>query len=209
MGRTFGISSSIQSLIQQLHPRHWRELGRLFRNHRWERNDDGEILISHARIGGVFECDAPDGLGVVQTPNLITTEGCNYLLSVGIANGTQHTTFYVAPFSGNVAVADTLTAANFASTQTELTTQYSESTRVAFVESTPASKSTNNTASPATITAAADNVTIWGAGLLSLSTKGGTTGVCLAAAKYSTARTLALTGDTIGIKYTLTLANNS
>lgn len=208
MSRTFGISSSIQSLIQQLHPRHWRELGRLFRNHRWERNDDGEILISHARIGGVFECDAPDGLGVVQTPNLITTEGCNYLLSAGIANGTQHATFYVAPFSGNVAVADTLTAANFASTQTELTTQYSESTRVAFVESTPASKSTNNTANPATITAAADSVTIWGLGLLSLSTKGGTTGVCLAAAKYSTVRTLALTGDTIGIKYTLTLANS-
>ena len=204
----FGIASSIQSLIQQLHPRNWRELGRRFRNHQWDRNDDGEIIISHARIGGLFECEAADGLGVVQTRNLITTEGCNYLLSAGVANGTQHTTFYVAPFSGNVAVADTLTAANFASTQTELTTQYSESTRVAFVESTPASKSTNNTANPATITAAVDSVTIWGLGLLSLSTKGGTTGVCLAAAKYSTARTLALTGDTLGIKYTLTLANS-
>lgn len=199
---------NLNAVLNALHPRHWRELGRFWRNHRWERNDDGEILISHARIGGVFECDAADGLGVVQTRNLITTEGCNYLLSAGIANGTQHTTFYVAPFSGNVAVADTLTAANFASTQTELTTQYSESTRVAFVESTPASKSTNNTANPATITAAVDSVTIWGLGLLSLSTKGGTTGVCLAAAKYSTARTLALTGDTLGIKYTLTLANS-
>lgn len=199
---------NLTSFFSQLKGRDWRNLGRLFRNHHWERDDDGEILIGHARIGGVFECDAADGLGVVQTRNLITTEGCNYLLSVGVANGTQHTTFYVAPFSGNVAVADTLTAANFASTQTELTTQYSESTRVAFVESTPASKSTNNTANPATITAAVDNVTIWGLGLLSLSTKGGTTGVCLAATKYSAARTLALTGDTLGIKYTLTLANS-
>lgn len=198
---------NLTSFFSQLKSRDWRNLGRLFRNHRWERDDDGDILIGHARIGGVFECEAPDGLGAIRTRNLLTTEGCNYLLSVGIANGTQYSTFYVAPFSGNVAVADTLTAANFASTQTELTTQYSESTRVAFVESTPASKSTNNTASPAVVTAATDSVSIWGAGLLSSSTKGGTTGVLLSAAKYASVRTLALTGDTLGIKYTLTLAN--
>lgn len=199
---------NLTSFFSQLKSRDWRNLGRLFRNHRWERDDDGDILIGHARIGGVFECEAPDGLGAIRTRNLLTTEGCNYLLSVGIANGTQYSTFYVAPFSGNVAVADTLTAANFASTQTELTTQYSESTRVAFVESTPASKSTNNTASPATVTAATDSVSIWGLGLLSLSTKGGTTGVLLAAAKYASVRTLPTTGDTLGIKYTLTLANS-
>lgn len=199
---------NLTSFFSQLKGRDWRNLGRLWRNHRWERDDDGEILIGHARIGGVFECQAPDGLGVVQTRNLLTTEGCNYLLSAGIAGGTQYSTFYVAPFSANVAVADTLTAANFASTQTELTTQYSESTRVAFVESAPASKSTNNTANPATVTAAVDSVSIWGLGLLSLSTKGGTTGVLLAAAKYSTVRSLPSTGDALGIKYTLTLANS-
>lgn len=200
---------NLKAFFEQLAPRHWRELGRLFRNHKWERNDDGEILISRTSIGGVFECAAPDGMGVVRTPNLITTEGCNYLLSSGIAGGTQYTTFYVAPFSGNVAVADTLTAANFTTTQTELTTQYTETTRVAFVESAPASKSTNNTASPATVTAATDSVSIWGIGLLSTSTKSATSGVLLAAAKYSSARTLASSGDTLGVKYTLTMANSA
>lgn len=198
-----------KSFFNQLAPKYWNELARLFRNHKWERNDDGEILISHTRIGGVFECDAPDGLGVIRTHNLITTEGCNYLLSCGIAGGTQYTTFYVAPFSGNVAVADTLTAANFATTQTELSTQYTETTRIAFVEATPASKSTNNTASPATVTAATGSVSIWGLGLLSTSTKSATTGVLLAAAKYSTVRTLPTAADTLGIKYTLTLANSA
>lgn len=200
---------NLRAFCNALTPKYWRELARLFRNHKWERNDDGEILISRTTIGGVFECDAPDGLGVVRTNNLITTEGCNYLLSAGIAGGTVYTTFYVAPFSGNVAVADTLTAANFTTTQTELTTQYSETTRVAFVESAPASKATNNTANPATFTAATDSVSIWGLGLLSTSTKSATTGVLLAAAKYSAARTLPTAADTLGIKYTLTLANSA
>lgn len=200
---------NLRAFFGQLAPKYWRELGRLFRNHKWERNDDGEILISRTRIGGVFESVSPDGIGVVRTPNLVTTEGCNYLLSVGIAGGTQYGTFYVAPFSGNVAVTDALTAANFATTQTELSTQYSETTRVAFVESTPASKSTNNTANPATITAATDSVSIWGLGLLSTSTKSATTGVLLAAAKYSAARSLPTAADTLGIKYTLTLANSA
>lgn len=200
---------NLKSFFSELAPKYWKELARLFRNHKWGRNDNGEILISHARIGGVFECEAQDGLGAVSTHNLITTEGCNYLLSAGIANGTAYGTFYVAPFSGNVAVTDALTAANFATTQTELSTQYSETTRVAFVESTPASKSTNNTASPATITAATDSVSIWGLGLLSTSTKSSTTGVLLAAAKYASVRTLPTTADTLGIKYTLTLANSA
>lgn len=199
----------LKGFFGRLAPKYWRELGRLFRNHQWERTDDGDLLIGRTLIGGVFECDALDGSGVIRTRNLITTEGCNYLLSAGIAGGTQYTTFYVAPFSGNVAVSDALTAANFSTTQTELSTQYSETTRVAFVESTPASKSTNNTASPATITAATDSVSIWGLGLLSTSTKSATTGVLLAAAKYSSARILSTSGDTLGIKYTLTLANSA
>jgi len=195
-----------------LAPRHWRNLARLFRNHAWERNDDGDILIAHARIGGVFSTFAPDGLGEVETHNLLCTDGINYLLACGVGNGvgsnTSPSAFFIAPFSGNVTVADTWTAANFASTATELTTQYSESTRVSFVDSVPASKSVNNTASPAEFTAASDNVNIWGIGLLSNSTKGSTSGVLLSAAKYSSVRNLPTTGDKISIKYTLTLANS-
>lgn len=194
-------------LFSTLSSRYLRDFRRLFANHKWDVDDDGGVLIGSARIGGVFEHEAPDGLGVLTDHNLITTEGGNYLLSVGLAGGTQYGTFYVAPFSGAVAVTTALTAANFASTQTEITTGYSESTRVAYVESAPSGMSTNNTASPATVTAAIDNLIIRGVGLLSTSTKGATTGVLLAAANYSTARTLPTTNDTLGIKYTLTLSN--
>lgn len=199
---------NMQSFFAALQPKHWRELGRHFRNRAWERNDRGDILISHARISGAYECESPDGLGAVVTSNLLTTEGCNYLISCGLGSGTQYAKFYVAPFSGNITVADTLTAATFASAATELTTQYSEATRVEFVESTPASKSTNNTANPAVFTSASDNVNVWGVGLLSASAKGATSGVLLSAAKYSTVRNLPTTGDSLSIKYTLTLTNS-
>lgn len=195
------------NLVGKVSSKCFSDWARLYRNRRWERNDDGDILVASVKLRGIYETWAPDGLGVVETPNLLTTEGCNYLLSAGIANGTRYTEFYVAPFSGNVTIADTWTAATFSSSGTELTTQYSEATRPAYTESVPSNKSTNNTSNPAVITAAVDNVTVWGVGILSSSTKGGTTGVLLSVAKYSAARTLPSTSDTLGIKYTLTLAN--
>lgn len=199
---------NFKSFFSALATRHWKELGRFWRNNKWERTDDGGILVGFARISGVYECEAPDGFGIQTSNNLLTTEGCNYLLSVGVAGGTQYSTFYIAPFGGNVAVADTLSAANFATTQTELTnSHYSETTRVAFVESIPTAKSTNNTASPATITAATTSVNVYGLGLLSTSTKSATTGILLSAVNYSPVRSLAAVGDTLGIKYTLTLSN--
>ena len=202
------MSIDVASVLRQLLPRQWRQLAREFRNHHWEVDDDGNILISHAKISGLYESEAPDGLGLVATTNLLTTEGINHLLAVGVAGGSQVGTWYIGIFSGNITITDTLTAATFTSTTTELTTQYSEATRVAFVESTPASKSTNNIANPAVFTSAVDNVNIWGVGLLSSSTKGATSGVLLSAAKYSTVRNLPTAGDSLSVKYTLTLANS-
>ena len=197
----------MQSFFSSLHPKFWRELYRNFRNYHYEYNDEGDLLISHAKIKGVYNTYAADGLGSVETPNLITTEGANHLLSVAVGNGSQVATWYIAPFSGNVSVADTWTAATFAATATELTSQYSEATRVAFNEAVPSAKSTTNDANPAVFTAATTNVNIWGVGLLSTSTKGGTSGTLLSTAKYSTVRNLPSASDTIAIKYTLTLSN--
>lgn len=197
----------IQSMFSAVSLKRLQELCRAYRNHHWERDDEGAILISSARIQGVYETFAPDGLGWVKDSNLLTTEGLNYLLSAGLGGGAQFTKFYIAPFSGNITVADTLTAATFAATATELTTQYSEANRVEFVESVPANKATNNLANPAVFTTAVDSVNVWGIGLLSSATKGSTAGVLLSAAKYSTVRALPTTGDALSIKYTVTLTN--
>jgi hypothetical protein len=190
-----------------LQSKYWKELYRHFRNFHYEVDDDGDLLIAHARIGGVFELESPDGLGVTRERNLITTEGANYLLSAGVGNGAQSTTFYIAPFSGAVTVLDTWTAATFASSASELTTQYTEASRIEYVESVPASKATNNNSNPAVMTSAVDSVVVRGAGVLSASTKGGTTGVLLAAARYGSDRSLPTTGDTLAIRYQVTLSN--
>lgn len=198
----------ISNILSALKPNHWRDLYRDFRNYHYEYDDDNNLLISTVKLAGSYETLAPDGLGAIKTSNLITTEGANHLLSVGVAGGSQVGTWYVGIFSGNVSVTDALTAATFASATTELTTQYSESTRVAYVEAAPAAKSVNNTSNPSVFTAAATNVNIWGVGLLSSSTKGGTTGTLLSVSKYPSVRTLPSIGDTIAIRYVLTLSNS-
>lgn len=195
------------NLFSSLSPKRLREIGRHFRNFKYEYNDDGELLIAHAKVCGEIETTAPDGLGSVISHNLWTTEGFNHVLAVTVGAGTQYANWYIAPFSGNIQVVDTLTAADFTSGTTELTTQYLEGTRVVYNDSVPANKSTNNTAAPAIFTANNDNVNIWGIGLLSSSAKGATSGVLLSVAKYSAVRNLPTTGDTLGVRYTLTLAN--
>ena len=187
--------------------KHIRELARHFRNHNYEYDDDGGVIIGvHARMAGEYRTLSPEGI-VTRTPNLWTTEGLNYLLSAALANGTRYSAFYIAPFSGNVTLADTLTAATFASTVTELTTQYTNATRLEWVESVPAGKNINNDANPAIITTAVDSVTIWGLGLLSSSTKGSTSGVLTSATKYASAQSIPTAGGQLSVTYNATLSN--
>lgn len=142
--------------------------------------------------------------------NLLTTEGMNYLLNAGVHGATPVTTWYCAPFGSNVAPVVGLTAATFASTQGELTTQYSESTRPEYVEAAASSASMTNAASAAVITAATDNVTIYGVGLISVATKAATTGTLLCANLFRNsggtpvAFTLPAAGGTLNLAYVLT-----
>lgn len=188
--------------------RHGREFARAFRNHHWERSDEGAILLSGAGVSLHGEYELLDGAGNVvrRGHNLITDQGANYLLAAGIGNGTVYGTWYLAPFANNVTPLAAWTAATFPATTGELTTQISESTRPAFVESVPASRSTSNIASPGTITAAQASVVIQGVGLLSGSAKGDTSGVLLSAYLYSAAYTLPTAGNTAGLKHTFSIS---
>ncbi len=188
--------------ISQLKPAWVNDVLRLIRNRRWEHNEDGNVLVGTMRFAGLHTHFAPDGLGWQEDKNLLTTEGLTHVLSVTVAGGSQNTTWYVAPYSGNISPTASWTAANFTATATEIT-GYSESTRIAFNESAPAAGVTNNYSNPAVITATGA-LSIWGAGILSVSTKSATSGVLLSAAKYAAVRSLAESGDTFGIKYQIT-----
>lgn len=191
--------------------KHLREFSRFLRNGRYEQTEAGLVLPDAGVVlSGEFRSfTESDGLGLTIDRNMVTTEGLNHLLDVLLHGSTQYTTWYLAPWTDNVSVQLTWTAATFASAAGELTTQYSQSTRVAFVEAAAAAGVTNNTASPATFTSAVDNVVIRGLGLLSHSTKGSTSGVLYSAVKYGTARTLVTTDDSIALTYQVTVANAS
>lgn len=197
------------SFLNQFQPRHLREFARHIRNFRYEPTEDGGILLADAKLvfSGIHSVSQNGG---PWTPhkNLLPVEGINHLLDVGIHGVSATATWYTAPFSGNVTPLSTHTAATFASAFTELTTQYSESTRIAFVEGAAAAGVINNHSSPAVMTTAVDTVTVYGSGVLSVSTKGATTGVLLSVAKYASSYSLPTTGGTLGIKHQITAASS-
>ncbi len=186
--------------------RHAAEFKRYLANSQYEETDGG-ILFPKASAVAVGQIVTTVNGGDERLDyNLFTTEGLNYLLDAGVHDGVKVSTFYVAPFSGNVTVLSTWTAANFTANSTEFT-NYDEATRVEYVETAPASGSVNNTSNKADFTISAGGGTMWGAGLLSNSTKSGTTGTLLSAAKFTAARTL-LETDVISFGYTLTLTSS-
>lgn len=179
-----------------------RELLRQIANKHYEVTPEGVYFEKAQALVGGSIIHTLNGQDRRVDHNTFTIEGLNYLFDVGFSRTASAAAFYVAPFSGNVTPASTLTAATFTATLTEATT-YAEAARPEYVEAAAASGSTSNSASRAEITANA-STTVWGAGILSVSTKSSTSGVCLAAAKFSAVRSL-VSGDVLAFDYTLTL----
>lgn len=201
---------AMQSLATLLdrYPRARAEIARNYRNHRWERAAPHQVRIGGGMglvIGGHAETFLNGGPRRVD-PNLLTDQGINYLLGVGINDQTKVATWYLAPFAGAVNPTAGLTAANFTSTLTEFTA-YDESTRREYVD-VPGTKLMTNAASPAVITISTDSSTVWGFGVLSAAAKSATTGTCLAAIRFSAARSGMLDGDTLGAIYIITGADD-
>lgn len=165
----------------------------------------GEVLApeNNLRVGGVFTVEhVRDGVVIdkFETPNLVVNEGLNALLGIMFHGDTQVTTWYIAPFEGNYTPVAGVTAATITANSTECTA-YDETTRVAFDEAAAASQSISNTASKATFTFNATK-TIYGAFLVSNSTKSGTTGTLFAATRFAASKAV-VDDDQLLVTYTL------
>lgn len=189
--------------VQAISRRVWADLQRQIRNHRYEWNESGTLLVGGAGFQNVVSHRVDDGPWT-SDGNLATVEGKNHMLDVVLHGSSATGTWYVAPFSGNVTVSDTWTAATFTATATEVTA-YSESTRVAYVEAAASAGATTNAASPAVFTASSSPLTIWGLGLLSVSTKSSASGVLLFASKWTAAETLNNTGSQLSARWAIDL----
>lgn len=124
-----------------------------------------------------------------EDTNLVVNEGLNHILNTVFHAGTPVTTWYLGLFEGNYTPAATVTAATISSASTECTA-YDEATRQEYVEAAASSQSITNAASKATFTINATK-TIYGAFLISNSTKSGTSGTLMSAARFGSAKAVA------------------
>ena len=159
-------------------------------------------LYEHWVNGGDYRADH----------NIVTDEGLINLLNVNYAGTAATATWYLSLYSGAYTPVAGLTAASYPAAAGEITSGtegYSEATRVTYNETAATSTPViTNTANKANFTiATASTVTVNGAALHSISTKGATTGVLSSAVKFAAARTLYNT-DVFTLAYSTTLASS-
>lgn len=165
----------------------------------FEHNDANGLYLPRANVnvGGYFKTQhlAANGdlLGEDISENLVPAQGRQAILDTmfnGVAPMTLPVSWFVGIFEGDYVPLDTNTAANIASTSTECVA-YTQATRPAFSRATPiVSYTADNSASRALFTFNA-NKTVYGAFLISNSTKSGTTGTLMAASRFTAAKVLA------------------
>lgn len=184
-----------------------REIIRHIRAWRFEFTEHG-ILIPSMNLGwGGVHTLRHNGRIIAQAENLLTTQGRNHILDVVLHAGTQVTTWYMAPYSNATDPLITWTAANFDSNANE-ETNYTQASRPEWDE-TAASAGVITTTARGTITADTGGIAAMnGTGLLSSSTKGGTSGTLLSATRYAAAVALP-EGDSYDLGYQATLIDTS
>jgi len=158
-----------------------------------------------------MECFDKDGnlKWSAEEKNLVVNVGLQYMCGTALTSVSQITTWYIGLYgagaSNNPAAGDTMSS----HTGWTEVTPYSNATRPActFATATTANPSVaTNSASPASYTINA-TATVGGAFLVSNSTKGGSTGTLFSAADFSSPGDRSVvSGDTLTVTYTLSLA---
>lgn len=188
-----------------------KDVVRAVEGHKWERTDEGGIYIPGARVSFVGEYihSVNGGQDEQVDPNLIVAECLTFLVNLGFHTQAKINNWYLALFAGGVTPSSTWTAANFASTASEIvsaTEGYTQTNRPAFTPTAASANQIDNlTGGKAQYTIiTATQLTVTGAALLSNQLKGATTGLLASASKFATARVL-LNDDTFELGYRVTL----
>lgn len=154
-----------------------------------------------------IECVDKDGnvKWAEEVHNIIPTEAQNYFITSSLTGGTRYSTWYVGIYENNYTPVAGDTMTTFAASAGEVTT-YSEAARPTFTPGSVASGLVTNYDSPAEFTLSADK-TVRGGFIASSSTKGGTSGLLLSAALFSSSRSV-LTGEGLRVKAGMQLASS-
>jgi hypothetical protein len=136
--------------------------------------------------------------------NLIVNEGLDYVLKAAIGETAGIANWYIALFTGDVTVLATWTAATFTAASTEWT-GYDEAARQAWTGSAVASQGSDSFSNKASFTSSSDTQTVRGAAMVTDSAKSGTSGVLLAASRFTSDKALD-TGEILDVGYGLQLS---
>lgn len=169
----------------------------------------GGVLMPSSKllVGGVFHGQIVRAGKVIEEfedHNLVVNEGLNSLLEVYFRSSTQITSWFLGLFEGNYTPVAGVTAATITSASTECVA-YSQTTRQGFSPAAASSQSITNSASRATFTFNATK-TIYGAFLVSNSTKSATTGTLFSAARFASAKSVE-SGDELLLTYSFSAAS--
>lgn len=165
------------------------------------------IPAGNLRVGGVFNGQIiRDGevIDEFECENLVVNEGLNSLLDIYLGGVAAIPTWYLGLFQGNYTPVATVTAASIASAATECVA-YDEANRQIFDPAPAASQSVTNAANRATFTFNATH-TIYGAFMISNSTKNGTDGVLFSAARFGTSKNV-VDDDQLLLTYSFSAAS--
>lgn len=175
----------------------------------YEMNDAGIIVPSSPLIvKGLYHGKiVRDGVVIdeFEAPNLVCNEGLNHLLSIELAAGTQITSWYLGLFEGNYTPVASVTAATITSASTECTA-YTQSTRQAWTPGAVSSQAVSNSGSTATFTFNASK-TIYGAFLVSNSTKSSTSGTLFSASAFASSKSVT-SGDQLLLTYSFSVSSS-
>lgn len=167
------------------------------------------VLVPDNKIicKGQYFCELIRGGKLIDSwtvDNLVVNEGLNANLGVMFNAATQITAWFLGVFEGNYTPVATDTAAGIAAAATE-STAYASATRPAWTQASPASQSITNSASRASFVFNATK-TIYGAFMVSSSTKLGTAGTLFSAARFGTAKAV-VNLDELLLTYTFTASS--
>jgi len=190
--------------------KHAREFARALRNRDYEITPSGVVFVKqqvHA-IGSYFHSVAGRDEQEAIDHNLLPDAGILSILNTYFGGTSKQAAFYLALFSGAVNPSAALTAANFAATMSEITSNtegYSQLTRPQWVPGAAAAGVIGNLSAKAQFTiVCTTSITVEGAALISDNTKGGTSGVLPSCARFTNPRTL-FNNDPFELGYTVSL----
>lgn len=191
----------------------FKELRKLYRNRKYEQTPTG-VLFMPATIElrremthWTGKCSLSEATDAITDPNRVVNQGLDHILDGILSNGTVFPNWYIAPYKNNYTPQAGDTGLDFptAGKSNEATTEYSEPSRVLWVDAGPASQVISNTASPAIFTFTT-TVNIFGAFMVSGSTKGATSNTLLAGSLFTSVRPMD-NGSQLNIVYQFTIAD--